>query len=240
MRHPHVSRRMVLGLASAVAILIVARPVLQAGPPPGVVASAATGGAFGGPNEAASPEPPKVYLSAPPMTAEAAKTYAKLQEKVAINFTADTSLEEVKKYIERVTASKDDPDSGVPIYFSPVGLQSADMTMQSTVNLSFRKPIPLATSLRLMLDQVNLRYAIQEDGIIYITHREDDKIPSDPGPMILSSLAETRAEVMALREEVRLFRRGEPPTATAASDRMANTPGPPLVSPRAGNPGGMR
>jgi len=216
MRHPHVSRWLGLGLAGVVVVLIGARPTLKAGPPATSVASAAVGGAFGGGSGAAVvlEAPPTIYLSAPPMSRDAARTYARLQEKVGMNFPTDTPLDEVKRYIEEVTAEKDDPNSGVPLFFEPQGLQDADKTMQSTVSLAFKRPIPLATSLKLILDQVGLKYSIQEDGIVVVTSKDGDSTPAEAGPLILNTLAEIRAEVKALREEVRLFRRGEPATSS--------------------------
>ena len=78
------------------------------------------------------------------------------------------------------------------------------------------KGIPLATTFTLLLKQLGLEYHLQKDGILFITSTESEDSPADPEKLILDNLSALRAEVKALREEVRLLHgRG---VATAQND----------------------
>ncbi len=215
-----------ISLAGLIAVSMGTRPSARAvsPPPAAAVGAAALGGAVGG---GGGDEPDGhgrvVHLAAPPMTPEAAKTWMKLQEKVGINFATDTPLEDVKKFIEEVTADKDDPASGIPLYFDPRGLQDADKTMASTVNLAFKKPVPLATSLGMLLEQVGLKYHIQKDGIVVITNKESDALPVEIGPEVLESLTKLRDEVRFLRAEVHLMMTGKGPAPPALMGSVGGT-----------------
>ncbi len=230
MRRPQGILAIGITLAGVVAFMTGPRPTIRAGQPSPTIATAAVGGAFGGKAGAESADSATVVrIAAPPMSPEAIKTYLKLQEKVKIDFTADTPLEEVKKYIEEITAEKDDPTSGIAFYFDPRGLQDADKTMASTVAISFKRPIPLETSLKLLLAQLGLRHYIQQDGIVVVTNRDADDLPHQADELILDHLSALRDEVRALREEVRLLHRGDP-----------TTPGPGGAAPKGTGTGGGR
>ena len=99
----------------------------------------------------------------------------KLDKVVAMNFPNETPLEDVLKYIKESTA--DAKGKTIPIYVSPKALQESEKTMTSPVTIDL-EDIPLRTTLRLLLDQIELRYLVR-DGILYITNGSDDEDPLD-------------------------------------------------------------
>ena len=109
-----------------------------------------------------------------------------------MRFTDDTPLEDVLKYLAIATRGID--GKGIPIYVDPIGLQEAERSMTSTArNLEF-DGVPLKTSLRLCLDQLDLTYRIR-DGLLLITSKEsaDGPVYQDPflifGHCLLALLA---------------------------------------------------
>ena len=198
-------RAMGIVLVATLSLSIGTRPSLQAQSPPAVVSSAAVGGAFGGDPEL---KPTIIHVAAKPLSKEAAKIASKLQEKITMAFPNDTPLEEVVKYIRQCTVDKADFPEGIPIYLNPVGLQEAEKTSQSTIMIDL-KGIPLATSLKLTLDQLSLAYWIHPDGLLIITSKDSEEIPVDADGVILEQLAALRQEIKILREEIR-FSRGMP------------------------------
>ena len=99
-----------------------------------------------------------------------------LDEPVAMNFPSDTPLEDVKKYIQEATKGPGLPN-GIPIYVDPQALQDSDKTMASTVVISL-EGIPLKTTLRLLLKQLDLRYEVK-DGLVTIgsVHADEQATP---------------------------------------------------------------
>jgi hypothetical protein len=100
----------------------------------------------------------------------AAKTWIKLNQAVAMPFENETPLSEVFKYIKTAT-SGGAGDSGIPVWVNPKGLQKADKTIESTITLNL-EGVPLATTLRLMLDQLDLAYHVQKDGLLIIDSKD--------------------------------------------------------------------
>ena len=187
-------------------------PQAQAHVPAAAVAAAATAqfdGGGGGDEEGKAA--PRIYYPAP-LTAEAARTWMKLQQKMGMNFPNDTPLEDVLKSIREATGGKEKGDAPIPIYVDPVGLQEAEKTEQSPVKLNL-EGIPLATSLELMLKQLGLTYYVHKDGLLVITSRDSTEIPSEPSALILDRLEALQKEVAALRAAVL---RGQPAAAPAA------------------------
>ena len=70
------------------------------------------------------------------------------------------------KYIKTATTSPKFPN-GLPIYVEPVGLQEAEKTMASPVTFN-QEGVKLKTSLRLILDQIDMGYYLKE-GMLIIT-----------------------------------------------------------------------
>jgi RNA polymerase sigma factor (sigma-70 family) len=93
---------------------------------------------------------------------------AKLEERISMNFPNDTPFEDVKKYIEQST--QDEAAGlpiGIPIYIDPKALKQVNKTMASTITINV-EGVPLRTTLRLILDQIDLVYKV-EDGLLIIT-----------------------------------------------------------------------
>jgi hypothetical protein len=80
-------------------------------------------------------------------------------------FANETPLEDVLKYIKSKTAGPD--QAGIAIYVDPFGLNEAEKTMTSAVTIDL-KGIPLQTSLRLLLKQLDLAYCVK-DGVLIIS-----------------------------------------------------------------------
>jgi len=103
---------------------------------------------------------------------------AKLNERIAMNFPNDTPLSDVQRYIEQSTQDEAAGlPTGIPIYVDPQGLQDADKTMASTVAINL-EGIPLRTTLRLLLRQLNLTYTVK-DGLLTITSSSSEDQPTE-------------------------------------------------------------
>ncbi|HMF36469.1 MAG TPA: hypothetical protein VKF17_07505, partial [Isosphaeraceae bacterium] len=94
----------------------------------------------------------------------------KLDQPIAMSFPNETPLEDVLKYIKQATQGAN--DSGIPIYVDPLGLQEADKTMTSPVQIDL-EGVPLKTTLRLLLKQLGLTYTVK-DGFLMITSQESE------------------------------------------------------------------
>jgi hypothetical protein len=194
-------------VTGSVGIVLAAGLVLPMGNRPPIHASPAPVepmGGFGGRPEEPLESGAVVHLAARPLSPEATKLWLKLQQKVDMQFPNDTPLEDVVKYIQQSTIDKLDFPEGISVYVDPQGLQDADKTMASPVAINLRG-IPLATTLTLLLKQLGLEYHLQKDGILFITSIDSEDSPADPDKLILDNLSALRAEVKALREEVRLL-----------------------------------
>jgi hypothetical protein len=105
-----------------------------------------------------------------------------LEQPVPMRFNEDTPLEDVLKYL--ATATRGPDGKGIPIYLDPIGLQEAEKSITSTVrNLEF-DGVPLKTSLRLCLDQLDLTYRIR-DGLLLITSKESAVVPVYQDPFLI-------------------------------------------------------
>ena len=89
----------------------------------------------------------------------------KLEEPISMSFANETPLEDVLKYIKQATVKPG--QAPIPIYVDPVGLQQAERSLNSTVQLDL-EGVPLKTSLRLILKQLGLAYCIR-DGVLIIS-----------------------------------------------------------------------
>ncbi len=115
-----------------------------------------------------------------------------LAKQVAMPFAAETPLEEVIKYIKTTTADGMF-QQGIPIYVDPVGLSEAEKTMASPITINL-EGIPLRTSLRLLLKQIDLSYYIK-DGLLIISSPKSDTFPESAMTAIeKAERAERKAE----------------------------------------------
>ena len=71
----------------------------------------------------------------------------------------------------RTGAERGADGKGIPIYVDPIGLLEADKTMTSTLGNMDVDGVPLRTSLRLCLKQLDLTYSVK-DGLLFITSLE--------------------------------------------------------------------
>ena len=150
---------------------------------------------------------------------------AKLDSPIAITFRSETPLEDVIKYIKQATAGGDLPQ-GLPIYVDPVGLQEADKTLASTVQIDL-EGLPVRRALGLMMDQLGLRFTV-DDGLLIIS--SGDRIGQlkgagqhqEPAPFVqmqeklergeytIQELAELKKQ-LTLKNEVERLIQGEMP-----------------------------
>ena len=89
----------------------------------------------------------------------------KLEEQISINFNEETPLDDILKYIKVATTSE--TYAGIPIYVDPTGLQEAERTLNSTVEIDLRRA-PLKKTLTLLLGQLDLTFRVA-DGRLTIT-----------------------------------------------------------------------
>jgi hypothetical protein len=84
-----------------------------------------------------------------------------------------TTLEEFLGYVQDETRG---PNAEViPVYVDPIGLAEADKSMTSTFRGAQFEGVPLRTSLRLLLRQLDLTYTVR-DGLLLITSTEQEDL----------------------------------------------------------------
>jgi hypothetical protein len=88
-----------------------------------------------------------------------------LEEALDMSFAEETPLADVLRYIEE--AMSHGPSGPIPIFIDPRGLKAAGATLSSPVTVNLMG-IPLKTSLRLILKQLDLAYCIR-DGVLIIS-----------------------------------------------------------------------
>jgi len=110
-------------------------------------------------------EETRIVRRRPPLTAAAARTWLMLSRPIPLPFEQGAPLEEVLKFIKHATVGP--KEAGLPIFVDPVALRKSNATMSSKVTINL-EGIPLATSLGLILKQHNLRYGVQQDGLLVI------------------------------------------------------------------------
>jgi hypothetical protein len=103
-----------------------------------------------------------------------ARIWKRLEQPVPMRFPLETPLEDVLKYIQDATRDRD--GDRIPIYIDPIGLQEAEKSLTSTLQIDL-EGAPLRTSLRICLEQIGLRYDVG-DGLLYITSAFEP-VPSD-------------------------------------------------------------
>jgi tetratricopeptide (TPR) repeat protein len=94
----------------------------------------------------------------------------KLDEPISMTFQNETPLDDVLKYIKQATTTP--TFSGIPIYVDPLGLQEAERSLNSTVQIDL-EGVPLKTTLKLILKQLGLAYTVK-DGFLMITSEDSE------------------------------------------------------------------
>jgi hypothetical protein len=100
----------------------------------------------------------------------------KLEELIPMHFAVETPLDDVLKYIKQATTTP--TFSGIPIYVDPIGLQEAERSLNSTVQMDL-DGVPLRRTLQLMLTQLGLAYFV-EDGMLVVTSEDRAREPLPP------------------------------------------------------------
>jgi RNA polymerase sigma factor (sigma-70 family) len=156
------------------------------------------------PRPAPAPAPEAAYASkgqGPGKDVRSQAILAKLEQPIAMSFASETPLEDVLKYIKQATQGPN--EAAIPIYVDPIGLQEAEKSMTSTVQLDL-EGVPLRRTLQLALRQIDLIYYV-DDGILVITSQESaeqSKLPpstTEPSPFMLKQEKAERGE-MTLKE----------------------------------------
>lgn len=147
--------------------------------------------------------------SVPPVSARAARIWEAMTRPISMPFAEETPLEDVLRYIKQATTSPTLPE-GLPIYVDPIGLTEAEKSQTSPVRINL-EGLPLAVSLQLVLDQLDLGYHVNEQGYLHVTHSAKARALSMPPTW--ERLADLEAEVERLREEnegLRKATKGQP------------------------------
>jgi hypothetical protein len=127
-----------------------------------------------------------------------------LEQPIPIRFPQETPLEDVLKSIKDATKGPD--DTGIPIYVDPVGLQAAERTMTSPVTLDL-EGVPLKTTLRLMLRQLGLAYAVRS-GVLVISEADSIGLANDdPAVLVGHCLVAVLAAVVGGVASALIFER---------------------------------
>lgn len=142
--------------------------------------------------------PPDVPSADTRVTPAAARFWIALDQPLSMPFHDETPLEDLLKYVQFATQGPDLP-SGLTIYVDPAGLREAECTMQSPVRINL-EGVPLAATLRLALNQLDLGYRVVPEGFLLITSR--NSLRDSHGDAIARELAALRQEVVELRARV--------------------------------------
>ena len=89
----------------------------------------------------------------------------KLDWPIAMPFGDETPLDDMLRYIRQATTTA--TFDGIPIVVDPLGLKQVDKSLKSTVLIDV-EGVPLKTTIRLMLKQLDLAYIV-EDGKLIIS-----------------------------------------------------------------------
>lgn len=107
------------------------------------------------------------------IAAENARIKRVLDQPVPLRFRDGVPLEGLLNSIETATQTPDGRQ--IMIYVDPVGLQEAEKTLQSTIQIDVHGP-PLSATLRLALRQLGMTYYIS-DGLLNITAENNENVP---------------------------------------------------------------
>ncbi|MFI5458691.1 MAG: DUF4139 domain-containing protein [Isosphaerales bacterium] len=144
------------------------------------------------------------------------KILERLDEPISMSFKEETPLEDVLAYIKQATTTA--THSCIPIYVDPVGLQEAEKSMSSTVRNISLEGVPLKTTLKLLLKQLDLTYEVR-NGLLTITSIEStDRAEEDDGAS-RSGLMAGMGGGMGLALEQTLASGGARLNQAAASDQ---------------------
>jgi hypothetical protein len=115
-------------------------------------------------------------------SADNLRIWQALEQPVPMPFPIETPLENILKYVEAATRGPD--GKGIPIYADPIGLSEAEKTMTSVAKIDL-DGVPLKTTLRLLLAQLDLAYSIR-GGVLLITSVESAETPAYQDPFLIA------------------------------------------------------
>jgi hypothetical protein len=144
------------------------------------------------------------------LSEENARILEALRRPIPMRFAVETPLDDVLKYIKQATTTPDYP--GLPIYVDPIGLQEAERSLNSTVQIDL-EGIRLNETLRLCLEQLGLTYEVKA-GHLWITNEDDYPEPDLEDPFLIVGhclLAIVAAGFGALAAPMVAGARREPP-----------------------------
>ncbi len=107
------------------------------------------------------------------MIATNARILDALDQPIPMHFVYEITLDDLLKHIKKATSTPSHPT--IPIYVDPIGLQEAERSLNSTVQIDL-EGVSLKTTLRLCLKQLGLDYSVK-DGYLWITI--EDAVSSD-------------------------------------------------------------
>jgi RNA polymerase sigma factor (sigma-70 family) len=110
-----------------------------------------------------------------------AKILEMLERPIPFQFPDDTPLEDVLKYIKAATVQEPGLPGGLPIYLNPRGFNGLGLSsegMKSPIRIDL-EGIPLKTTLRLLLKQVDMGYVVKEGLVIIDALRSDEFLEND-------------------------------------------------------------
>jgi hypothetical protein len=114
-------------------------------------------------------------------TASDGRVLRALEQPVPMPFPDGATLGDLLSYIKQATSTPTDPE--LPIYVDPLGLQEAERSLNSTVQIDL-KGVPLRTTLRYCLKQLGLAYIV-EDGCLKITSEDSFDAPESDDPFLI-------------------------------------------------------
>jgi hypothetical protein len=100
------------------------------------------------------------------------RVWKALEQPVPMTFPNEAPLEDILNHVRSAIRSPDGRE--VAIYVDPVGLQEAEKTMTSPIQIEM-EGIPLRTTLRLALKQLGLVYLVRE-GLVFITYQSSEDV----------------------------------------------------------------
>jgi hypothetical protein len=115
------------------------------------------------------------------LSQENARILEALRRPIPMRFHDDTPLDDVLKSIKQATSTPDYP--GIPIYVDPIGLQEAERSINSTVQIDL-EGVPLKETLRLCLKQLGLTYEVK-DGRLRIIGEQEQPEPGLEDPFLI-------------------------------------------------------
>jgi hypothetical protein len=97
---------------------------------------------------------------------------------IAMSFGDETPLDDVLKYVTQATTTP--TFAGIPIVVDPLGLKQVNRSLTSSVLIDL-EGVPLKTTIRLMLKQLDLGYIIEDGKLLISSSRRIQERAGRPG-----------------------------------------------------------